>query len=164
MVRHAQRRWTGGRGFTLIELLITLAILAVLASSAASLLGVASQRARESELRADLRQLRDAIDAYKAAVDQGHIAHASDASGYPPDLASLVKGIPDIKSIKGSKLYFLRRLPRDPMADAATPANESWGLRSYKSDPKDPLPGDDVFDVRSLSPKRGLNGVPYDQW
>jgi general secretion pathway protein G len=161
-----QTRWRGPRwrGFTLIELLITVAILALLATGAVAMADVATQRAKEQELRSSLRQIREAIDAYKAAADAKRIATPADASGYPPDLAALTVGVPDATSPAARKLYFLRRLPRDPMADPALPAEQTWGLRSYDSDADNPQPGRDVFDVHSLSPRQSLGGRPYKEW
>ena len=154
------------RGFTIIELVITVAILSLLATAAVPSAQLIYQRERESELRSSLRTIRGAIDAYKRAGDTGHIKKQADKSGYPPDLAALVDGVEDASSAKeGAKLYFLRRLPRDPFwPDATTPAAETWALRSYKSPPDDPQPGDDVYDVRSRSSRTGLNGVPYRDW
>jgi len=152
------------RGFTLIELLITVAILAMLAGGAMSFASLAVQRTQEQELRSALRQIREAIDAYKVAADTGRIAKAADASGYPPTLSALVEGVPDASSAQAKKLYFMRRLPRDPMADPALPAAESWGLRSHESDADNPQPGRDVFDVYSLSPKTSIGGRPYREW
>lgn len=165
-VRAANRRALAPRaqGFTLIELLITVAILAMLAGGAMSFASLAVQRTQEQELRSALRQIREAIDAYKVAADTGRIAKAADASGYPPTLSALVEGVPDAGSPQAKKLYFMRRLPRDPMADPALPAAESWGLRSYESDASNPQPGPDVFDVYSLSPKTSIGGRPYREW
>jgi len=146
------------RGFTLIELLIVVAILALLASVAAPLAELGVQRNREGELRQALRDIRGAIDAYKRAADDGRIERAADASGYPPTLAALADGVPDKRKTDGSKLYFLRRVPRDPMS------GEDWGLRSYASSADDPREGDDVYDVFSKSEDTGLNGVPYQKW
>jgi general secretion pathway protein G len=150
-------------GFTLIELLISVAIVATLAVGATSLIENSVRRAKEFELRSDLRQMREAIDAYKRASDNGTVAHSIDSSGYPPNLEILVSGVADAKSPLRRKIYFLRRLPSDPMADTES-GNHGWGLRSYASDPDDPQPGRDVFDVYSTSPKVGLNGVPYSKW
>jgi general secretion pathway protein G len=146
------------RGFTLIELLVTVAIVATLASVALPLAEITAQRGRETDLRRALREIRDALDAYKRAADEGRIVRSPDQSGYPPSLAMLVEGVPDAKSPAGAKLYFLRRVPADPMHDAG------WGLRSYASPPDAPQPGKDVFDVYSLSERSGLNGVPYRLW
>jgi general secretion pathway protein G len=154
------------RGFTIIELVITVAIISLLASAAVPSAQLVYQRSRESELRASLRTIRTAIDAYKLAADTGRIRKKLDKTGYPPDLLSLTDGVEDASSPKeGVKIYFLRRLPRDPFwPEATTPAADTWGLRSYASPPDDPQPGDDVYDVRSRSSRTGLNGVPYRDW
>ncbi len=152
-------------GFTLIELLVTLAIIGVLASAVVPLAELSVQRAKESELRAALRQIRGALDAYKRAVDEGHVARKADQSGYPPSLEVLVEGVPDEKHPKKVEIYFLRRLPRDPLnGDAAVSAARTWGKRSYASPPDAPKEGNDVFDVYSLAEGKGLNGIPYRQW
>lgn len=153
------------RGFTLIELLITVAIIATLASIAAPLYQVSVQRSREHDLRRALRQIRDSIDAYKQASDEGHIVRSVDQSGYPPTLAVLVDGVRDAKSPTGAMIYFLRKIPRDPFAtDSSLTAAQTWSLRSYQSPPDQPAPGSDVFDVHSRSKHLGLNGVPYNEW
>ncbi|QIM50718.1 type II secretion system protein [Hydrogenophaga crocea] len=154
------------RGFTLIELVVTVAIVGVLASVAVPLVEVQAQRARESELRAALRQIREAIDAYKQAYDEGKLPQRVGASGYPRSLDELVQGVPDVRSPDGSqRLVFLRRIPRDPMSpDLDAPAASGWGLRAYGSPPDEPRAGEDVFDVYSLSPRRSLRGEPYRQW
>jgi len=151
-------------GFTLLELLITVAIVGLLASIALPLSEVTAQRGREQDLRRALREIRDALDAYKRAADDGRVARAADESGYPPSLAALVEGVPNQKSPSGAKLYFLRRVPSDPLAADPATAATTWGLRSYESPPDAPRPGKDVFDVYSLSAAVGLNGVPYKEW
>jgi general secretion pathway protein G len=156
-------------GFTLIELVITVAILAILALGLLPLTQLAAQRAKEQELRAALRDIRTAIDAYKKATEkecgERCIEKKADETGYPPTLKVLVEGVKNSKTPDGAKIYFMRRLPRDPFfEDAEVPAEKTWGLRSYASPPDDPKDGDDVFDVYSLSKKTGLNGVPYKDW
>ena len=152
-------------GFTLIELVITVAIIGLLASAALPLASMAIQRAKESELRSALREIRGAIDAYKSSAEQGVVMAKADGSGYPPELKLLYEGVEDARSPDKVKVYFLRRLPRDPFfPDGSASAEETWGLRSYASPPEDPQPGDDVFDVYSLAGGKGLNGVPYRDW
>lgn len=153
------------RGFTLIELLVVVAVIALLASVAQPLSELSVQRSREQELRRALREIRDALDAYKRATDEGRIVRGSDDSGYPPSLLSLVQGVNDARSPSGAKIYFLRRVPADPFAPVQTvPPDEQWGLRSYASPPDRPQAGRDVFDVYSLSARTGLNGVPLRDW
>jgi general secretion pathway protein G len=153
------------RGFTLIELVITVAIIAVLASVALPMHELVAQRAKEQDLRRALREIREAIDAYKEASDEGRIEKRIGQSGYPPRLAALVEGAVDQKSARKERIYFLRRLPRDPLAeDPEQPAADTWGKRSYASPPSDPSEGEDVFDVYSMSSGIGINGRPYREW
>ena len=152
-------------GFTLIELLMTLAIIGVLAAAAFPLSEMSVRRNKEKDLREALWQIRAAIDAHKQAVDEGRVWRNADQSGYPPDLTTLVAGVADAKSPSGRKIYFLRRIPRDPFApDATLPPEQTWRKRSYESPPDAPRLGTDVFDVYSSSTVTGLNGVPYAQW
>ncbi len=155
---------TAPRGFALIELLISVAILGLLAGGAMTFADLAVQRNNEQSLRASLREIRAAIDAYKQASDAHRIARAANETGYPHALSELADGVTDVTSPKGAKIFFLRRLPRDPMADAALAADLTWGLRSYDSTADNPQPGRDVFDVHSLSLRKGLNGQAYEAW
>ena len=153
------------RGFTFIELMITLAIMATLATVAMPMAQVAQQRAKEHELRSALIEIREAIDAYKRASDNGRIKLSLGASGYPKKLDELVEGVPDQRSPSKQNMYFLRRLPRDPFQPREEgSAADSWNKRAYASPPDNPSEGEDVFDVASRSTKAGLNGVPLNQW
>jgi general secretion pathway protein G len=147
------------RGFTLIELLVTLAILGILAVVAVPSAELAVRRAKESELRRALIEIRGAIDAYKRAAEQGRIELRAGESGYPRRLEDLVAGVPDQKAPDKRPIYLLRRLPADPMSE-----DGAWGKRSYSSPPDAPTEGDDVFDVYSRSAKIGINGLEYRLW
>jgi general secretion pathway protein G len=152
-------------GFSLIELLVTLAILGLLASLAIPVAQVSQQRYQERQLRIALHDIRHALDDYKAAADEGRIAKPGGATSYPETLELLVDGVPDLSSPKHSKIFFLRRLPRDPFnPNPELSEAQSWGKRSYASEASDPREGADVYDVYSMSEKIGLNGVPYRKW
>ena len=153
-------------GLTLIELLVAMTILAILASVVLPLSRVSIKRAKEIELRRNLRIIRNALDDYKRAWDEGRIEKMVGDSGYPKSLKELVDGVNDIKSpIPGRKIKFLRRIPRDPFyPDPTVPAEQTWGLRAYDSDPDNPREGADVFDVYSKSDEIALDGTPYKTW
>lgn len=153
------------RGFTLIELVITVAIVGILAMTAMPIIEVTTKRQKEVDLRAALREIRGGIDAYRRAFDDGKLEKKVGESGYPHRLEDLVQGVENVQDPDKGKLYFLRRLPRDPFADdPALTAAQTWGKRSYASPPDAPVEGGDVFDVYSLSTGVGLNGTPYREW
>lgn len=171
-------------GFTYIELMVAVAIMGILALSVAPLSDWLRQRSQESQLRDALQQIRRAIDAYKKAADEGTIDKPEGASGYPPNLLILARGVPSKAAGSTSSssqtakpvgqppaaaesrtLYFLRRIPRDPFyPDPQVPAELTWGLRSSESPPERPEPGKDVFDVYSQSPRRAIDGTFYRNW
>lgn len=163
MSAHFASKWSG---FTLIEMMVTVAIVSLLASVTLPLAEVTVKRGKEHELRLALREIRTALDAYKQAVEEGRISSAMQESGYPRSLQVLVDGVPDASSPDRKKrIYFLRRIPRDPFfTDPTRPDEETWGKRSYASSPEAPEEGEDVFDVHSLASGTGLNGIPYVRW
>ncbi|MDQ1314709.1 MAG: ral secretion pathway protein [Pseudomonadota bacterium] len=153
-------------GFTLIELVVTVAIVALLSTVAFPLAEVVVKRGKEQELRLALREIRTALDAYSQAVEEGRVSHSVELSAYPESLNVLVEGVPDASSPgRESRIHFLRRIPRDPLfPDSSRPDEETWGKRSYASSHDAPAEGDDVYDVYSLAPGTGLNGIPYSRW
>ena len=154
------------RGFTLIEMVVTVAIVGLLASVAFPMAELASKRAREQELHRALREIRDALDAHRKAVEEGRIIQSLGQSGYPATLQALMDGVPDAASPdKKARIYLLRRIPRDPMcADAQVAEEATWGKRDYRSSADEPREGEQVFDVYSLASGTGLNGIPYRNW
>jgi general secretion pathway protein G len=153
------------RGFTLVELVVTVAIVGVLAGAALPVAELATRRQREHDLHEALRTIRGALDAYRVAVEEGRIVQP-DGSGYPPTLQTLVAGVPDAASPdRRRRLFFLRRIPRDPFSrDPALADADTWGKRDYQSSAEEPREGADVYDVYSLAPGVGLNGIPYRNW
>jgi len=150
------------RGITYLELVATTAIVMVLASAILPMGRVAVRRQREIELRRELRVMRDAINRYKLAVDQGQIGGTDvklGSEGYPPELETLVKGVNRVGALD-RKLKFLRRIPVDPMTSTA-----EWGLRCYQDDPDSTSwCGENVWDVYSKSTAKGLDGTNYNTW
>ncbi len=162
---NALRRPVRPRGFTLIEMLVTVAIVGLLSTIAFPMLELAERRSNERELREALRLIRTALDSYKQAVDEGRIVEETKGTGYPPSLDILVSGVADAKSpSRDKKIYFLRKIPRDPVGPAAQGGAAEWALRSYASSPNDPQQGADIFDIHSRSLATGLNGVAYKDW
>ncbi|HXO04184.1 MAG TPA: type II secretion system protein [Candidatus Sulfotelmatobacter sp.] len=146
-------------GMTLIELILACAILLILATSAIPLARVTVKRHKEDALRYDLRQMRDAIDRYKDAADKGQIQVQAGTEGYPPDLQTLVHGVP-LTGVTGKNIRFLRRIPTDPMT-----GNQDWGMRSVQDDTdSSSWGGQDVFDVFTKSSGTALNGTKYSEW
>jgi general secretion pathway protein G len=145
-------------GMTLIELIIACSILVVLASAALPVARYSIVRAKESELRRDLREMKDAVDRYKDLADQQKIRVEVGSESYPPDLDTLVKGVQVGTSDK--KIRFLRKIPVDPMTGQA-----DWGLRCVTDDPdSQSWCGKNVFDIYSKSQGTALNGTKYSDW
>ena len=144
------------RGFTLLELIIATGILVILSTMAVPLARLTITREKERMLRADLWELRDAIDRYKDAADRGGFQTKVDSQNYPPDLETLVKGV----DVQGKKVRFLRKIPVDPMTGTT-----EWGLRSMQDDPdSDSWGGQSVFDVYTKSQATALDGTKYKDW
>jgi general secretion pathway protein G len=150
-------------GYTFIELLIVATLLSILAAAAMPLVRVTVRRQKEAELRHSLREVRTAIDRYKDAVDRGLIGGTNlrlGSEGYPPDLKTLVEGVAATNDASGRKLKFLRRIPVDPIMNST-----EWGLRAYQDSPDSTSwSGQNVFDIYSKAPGKGLDGIPYRQW
>ncbi len=175
------------KGFTLIELLVVMVIMAILASAAMPLSRMAAKRAREIELRAALRTLRSAIDAFRqdclppavapgappagaAGTAAGTAKLASDyckkeQDYYPESLELLTQPLNLTGTVAKTKKY-LRRIPRDPMTPLDSSGNpNNWGLRSYSDQPDSTeWGGDDVYDVYSKSDAIALDGSKYNTW
>jgi general secretion pathway protein G len=144
------------QGFTLVELIVAIIILGILTGAAVPIVRVQMRRTKETELRRDLWEMRDAIDRYKAAADRGAFRTKAGSEGYPPDLQTLVDGV----DVNGKKLRFLRKIPVDPLT-----GNTDWGMRSVQDDPtSDSWGGQDVFDVYSKSSGTAINGTQYKDW
>jgi general secretion pathway protein G len=155
----SRRSRAAAAGMTLLELILACAILMVLATAAVPLARVTVKRHREDSLRYDLRQIRDAIDRFKDASDKGQIQVQAGTEGYPPDLQTLVHGVP-LTGVVGKKIHFLRKIPVDPMTGTA-----DWGMRSVQDDTDSTSwGGQDVFDVFTKSSGTALNGSKYSDW
>jgi len=150
---------SSGRGFTLVELIAAITILLILTTVALPMARVQVRRTQEVELRRALREMRQAIDRYKDFADRGMIPTKADSFGYPPDLETLVKGVP-LKGAATAKYKFLRRIPVDPLT-----GQTDWGLRAMQDDPDSrSWGGGNVFDVYSKSQGTALDGTRHADW
>ncbi len=151
--------WRNCRGVTLIEVMVTMVILSVLAMGILPLSQITYKRAKEIELKRNLRIIRKALDEYKRLSDEGKIPKEPFSSGYPKSLEVLVEGV-EFQGPVPFKIKFLRRIPRDPMTE-----DGEWGLRSYFDDPdSETWGGQDVYDVYSKSQEQALDGSYYRDW
>ncbi len=123
-------------GFTLIELMIVMAVVAVLVSVAVPMYQKSVIRARETVLRQNLFTLRTVIDEY-----------TYDKAKAPQSLEDLVR--------EG----YLRQIPIDPMTGQA-----DWEVVMEDSVTSVSQTEPGIFDVRSRSTARSLEGTPYNEW
>ena len=159
--RRARR---GQRGVTLVELVSVSAVLLVLASLTLPVANTMVKRKKELELRQTLRTMREAIDRFQYDTQRYpgikiKYLSAVNEEGFPEELKWLVEGV-DIGDAAGTRIKYLRRLPRDPIT-----GETEWGTRSSRDGPEALFTdGINIFDVYSLSDRVGLNGEPYSQW
>jgi general secretion pathway protein G len=124
------------RGFTLIELMVVMAIISVLLAIAVPVYQKSIVRSKESVLHSNLNAIRNMIDEYTI-----------DKQKAPESLQELVS--------EG----YLRQVPQDPI----TNSNETWKtIMEETAVSTSGTPG--LFDVRSGSDKKALDGTNYSDW
>jgi general secretion pathway protein G len=164
MTRWWRRRRGGERGVTLIELVCVTAIVLLLAGIAIPIGHTMVKRRKELELRQALRELRTAIDRFQADMERlpgarQILLDGTNEEGYPEELEWLVEGV-DIGDAAGTKLKYLRRIPRDPLT-----GEREWATRSSRDEPGALFSdGLNIFDVHSKSDKIALDGTKYVEW
>jgi general secretion pathway protein G len=164
-------------GVTLLELMVTLAIIFVLASIALPLAKMNTKRAREIELRQQLRAVRSAIDQFHQDWDRagnmlkGDLCKENPLTcnevgsdfGYPKSLEVMleVKLSGQEATVSGLNVRrYLRQIPTDPMTNS-----KEWALRCYRDDPDtSSWCGDDIYDLSTTSPETALDGTLYHAW
>lgn len=124
------------RGYTLIELIIVMAIISILVSIAVPIYQKSMIRSKESLLKNNLFTLRTVIDEY-----------TFDKQKAPQSLDDLVS--------EG----YLRQVPVDPIT-----GNNQWQIimEDAVSTVDQTQPG--IWDVRSLSQQKSLEGTVYSDW
>ena len=148
------------RGLTLVELIVAFTIMLILTTMAVPLARSKVRAERERELRACLGDMRSAIDKYHDLNVAGYFGPIKEGTdGYPDNLEMLVEGV-KVNNAQGTKMRFLRRIPRDPFS-----GKNEWGLRSDQDDTKSQSwGGQNVFDVYTKSSDKGSDGTPYSEW
>jgi general secretion pathway protein G len=132
----ARRKKSDG-GWTLIELMIVISLIMILSSVALAAYRNSVVSAREAVLRADLQQMREAIDQYYA-----------DKGKYPDSLQALV-----------SESY-MRTVPKDPF----TNSTDTWQTTPADSTPGAMTASAGIYEVKSGSDGTGLDGSRYADW
>jgi general secretion pathway protein G len=122
-------------GFTLIELMIVMVIIVLLASVGVAIYGNSVKNSREVVLRADLTEMRKALDAYYA-----------DKQKYPASLEDLVTE------------KYLRKVPVDPITNTA-----DWQTTMSERDPANPSADPGISDVKSNASGTAIDGTPYSE-
>lgn len=150
-------------GLTYIEMLLVVAIVALLATGVLPMVHHRVRHQKEIDLKAALREMRQAIDLYAEYAAYGQIEPWDlDWNGYPEDLEMLVEGaeVKESAETEPVVIKFLRRIPVDPMTGEA-----DWDCRGYRDDPDDRSGScDDLYDVYSRSPDQALDGSYYKDW
>ncbi len=147
-------------GLTLIELILACAILAILSAAAVPLAKVTVQRAKEKELHLALREMRTAIDRYKDDADKNLIRTEVGSENYPPDLATLVSGVPVVMQagavpggISASALATASSgsasQAAGPSAASSSVSQVSTNVRYLRKIPIDPMTGKADWGMRS---------------
>jgi general secretion pathway protein G len=129
-----KRAW---RGFTLIELMVVMAIISVLLAIAVPVYNKSVIRAKESVLRSNLFTMRNMIDEYTI-----------DKQKAPESIQELVTD------------GYLRQIPQDPM----TTSDQTWRVIMEETPAAGSSSAPGVFDVKSGSDKRALDGTNYSDW
>lgn len=161
---HRRIRFGNQRGVTLVELVSVSAVILVLASLTLPVANTMLKRQKELELRRALRTMREALDRFQADTVRYpgirvKYLNATNDEGYPEELKWLVEGV-DVGDAAGTTIKYLRRLPMDPIT-----REREWTTRSSRDSPESLFTdGVNIFDVRSMSEKVGLNGIPYNEW
>jgi general secretion pathway protein G len=133
----ARRRVFGRNGYTLIEMIIVMAIISILIAIAVPLYQKSLLRTKESLLKNNLFTLRTVIDEY-----------TYDKQKAPQTLEDLVND------------GYLRAVPLDPI----TNSSQTWRvvIEDAVSSVDQAMPG--IYDVRSGSDQKSLEGTPYAEW
>lgn len=156
----------GQRGATLAELLVVLAIMSVLAVMALPVAETSLARHKEAELRQTLRDVRSALDHFHEDVLSGVVSPEKDVvskDGYPVRLEVLVEGVAETDGGKMRK--YLRKLPLNPFAPPDEGLEQQWQFIGYRDAPDAEVwGGDDIYDLRPITKRKGLDGSEIATW